>query len=290
MNNIINQPWLGLLGLAIAISAALKALWETPFFTTFWVVMALYLGFSVWKQVKDGVTTALEGIQKAGVFAIAVVIFYILQKSLGVIERALGPVGEKDQELLFIWGLIAALIAGGLAFAWIKQKRGMVIVALGVVFPLLILQLGFPKYTATWANRDEARAILEEKGVGGALWDALGTFWQGKRWNKPPPAVTAPATQRIVQQKVEMVEMLEKVFEKYTPCSGFVGWGCVVRSDGYPLRIKYNNCNWVEISGKGEGTATPETFRPGEAEFVSPDPLHPVRVRVYKKVIVQKVR
>ena len=115
MNNIINQPWLGLLGLAIAISAALKALWETPFFTTFWVVMALYLGFSVWKQVKDGVTTALEGIQKAGVFAIAVVIFYILQKSLGVIERALGPVGEKDQELLFIWGLIAALIAGGLA-------------------------------------------------------------------------------------------------------------------------------------------------------------------------------
>ena len=279
----INIPWLGLLGLAITLGFALKEMWKVPFWTTFWVVLTLYLGGAAWKALKEGFDeTSREGIKKVGALVVSVVMFIILQYSFSFIERALRQGGNTDQQLWFLWMSIVTLISGGLGFAWFKGKYGIVIAALGVAVTLSTLQLGFPKYTATWANRDEISNTLETNGVLGASGKATWVFLFGKPAPESPRVVS-----RIAQP--EMVEALVPVFEGYTPCSSFVGWEYVVRSDGYPLRIKYQRSDWIEISGKGEENEAPKTFQPGEAQFVSPDPLNlKVPVHIYKKVIVPK--
>ena len=93
----------------------------------------------------------------------------------------------------------------------------------------------------------------------------------------------AAATQQQ-QRVVAPVEALVLEHECLTPCGSFVGWNYKVRTDGHPFRIKYQGTGWV----KG-GDKVPETFEPGEAEFVSDDSnnLH-VLVQVYKKITVPR--
>lgn len=88
-----------------------------------------------------------------------------------------------------------------------------------------------------------------------------------------------PPTSVATQQ----VEALVLENECFTPCSSFVGLNYNIRTEGDPLRIKYNGCDWIDRPAKG-ATKAPKCFRPGEAQFASSD-LH-VKVQVYRKILI----
>jgi len=86
---------------------------------------------------------------------------------------------------------------------------------------------------------------------------------------------------------VAPVEALVLMHECFTPCSAFVGWSYKVRTDGDPIRIKYQGADWFDQPARGNFKA-PKGFQPGEAQFASSDETNPhVKVCVYKKIIVQ---
>jgi len=96
------------------------------------------------------------------------------------------------------------------------------------------------------------------------------------------------ASAQVVTPSTEMVEALVPVYEGYTPCTNFVGWDYKIRTDGHPLRIKYQECDWIDRPSEGD-FKVPETFRPGETIFVSTNLEHlNIRVQIYKKVKIQK--
>jgi hypothetical protein len=116
-------------------------------------------------------------------------------------------------------------------------------------------------------------------------WDKIPTgFYRGsggvcvEGTPPPPPPTTYYAP----------VEALVLEHECVTPSSSFVGWGYKVRTDGDPLRIKYNGCSeWFEQPARGQFQA-PGCFTPGEALFASRDEKNPhVKVWVYRKITVQ---
>jgi hypothetical protein len=103
------------------------------------------------------------------------------------------------------------------------------------------------------------------------------------RWatapDTPRPAVYTPPS-HIPQ------EALVLQHECLTPCSSFVGWSYKIRTDGDPLRIKYNGCDWFDQPARGQFQA-PKCFQPGEAQFKSPEEKNPhVQVWVYQKIAV----
>jgi hypothetical protein len=73
--------------------------------------------------------------------------------------------------------------------------------------------------------------------------------------------------------------------ECYTPCTLYVGWEGVIKTDGQPVRVKFNGkVEWLDLSGRANDKIPLEKFAPGEAQFASPDEAHPhFRVQVYKK-------
>lgn len=90
-------------------------------------------------------------------------------------------------------------------------------------------------------------------------------------------ATHTPKSARTVEALVLQKECL-------TPCSAYVGWSYKVRTDGDPIRIKYQGTDWFDQPAKGDFQA-PKGFQPGETQFVSPDKKNPhVRVWVYKKI------
>jgi len=96
------------------------------------------------------------------------------------------------------------------------------------------------------------------------------------------------AAAQLVATSTAATEALVLTYKGLTPCKSFVGWDYKVRTDGHPLRIKYQGCDWIDRPAEGDFNA-PSTFQPGEAFFVSPDTNRPnVRVQVYKKVTIQQ--
>ncbi|MFA6353906.1 MAG: hypothetical protein WCW93_03160 [Candidatus Paceibacterota bacterium] len=92
-----------------------------------------------------------------------------------------------------------------------------------------------------------------------------------------PPPPPAP---------VKQVKALVLENECLTPCKSFVGWSYQVRTDGDPIRIKYQNADWFDQPGQGDFQA-PKGFQPGEAVFLSSDKKKPhVKVWVYKEISV----
>jgi hypothetical protein len=107
--------------------------------------------------------------------------------------------------------------------------------------------------------------------------------------HKKAEAKKAKAAQQVANAPATAtVEALVLVQECYTPCSSFVGWSYKIRTDGHPLRIKYQGSDWIDYPAEGN-TNTPATFTPGETFFESSDPLHPnVRVQVYQKIKINR--
>lgn len=91
----------------------------------------------------------------------------------------------------------------------------------------------------------------------------------------PPTSTTLP------------VEALVLEHECLTPCSANITWRFKIRTDGHPLRIKFQGIKgWKDFPAEGDFQA-PTQMRSGDTEFVSSDPRHPhIRVQVYKRVII----
>lgn len=96
-------------------------------------------------------------------------------------------------------------------------------------------------------------------------------------------------TALVAQQSVaatHTVEALIPTTECWTPCSAYVGWSYKVRTDGDPIRIKYNGADWFNQPAQGNFEA-PDGFRPGDAQFVSSKEENPhVHVQVYRRAQV----
>lgn len=114
--------------------------------------------------------------------------------------------------------------------------------------------------------------------VGWTIWWFINRPANPVTENKPP---TNSETTDIRPTGMEVLVPTETC---WTPCSAYVGWGYKVRTDGDPLQIKYQGCDWFDQPGKGDFSA-PKGFRPGNAQFVSGDKEHlNVRVQIYRKV------
>jgi hypothetical protein len=86
-------------------------------------------------------------------------------------------------------------------------------------------------------------------------------------------ASAAPSVEALVLEK-----------ECFTPCSADIEWPFKIRTDGDPLRIKFQGTGWFDHPGKGYVQA-PSQMQSGNTEFISPDEKNPrVRVQVYRKV------
>lgn len=91
------------------------------------------------------------------------------------------------------------------------------------------------------------------------------------------------ATHPPAQQRT--VEALVLEHECTTPCSANIAWKFKIRTDGHPLRIKFQGVR-DEVTYPGEGDfQAPPKMTSGETKFVSADKEHPnVRVQVYRKI------
>jgi hypothetical protein len=89
-----------------------------------------------------------------------------------------------------------------------------------------------------------------------------------------PPAPAAKQTEALVLEK-----------ECLTPCSANIAWKFKIRTDGRPLRIKFQGVH-DEVSYPGEGDfQVPPEMTSGETTFISSDNEHPhVRVQVYRRI------
>jgi type II secretory pathway pseudopilin PulG len=105
----------------------------------------------------------------------------------------------------------------------------------------------------------------------------------GKCMKIPPPPPSATQQRATLQTKDALV--LEK--ECLTPCSSYYGWRYKIRTDGHPLRVKFDGLDWIDYPAEGS-VPTPDGFKPGEAYFESPDKEPRVMVQVYKIVTIQQ--
>ncbi|OGI73695.1 hypothetical protein A3D42_00540 [Candidatus Nomurabacteria bacterium RIFCSPHIGHO2_02_FULL_41_18] len=97
----------------------------------------------------------------------------------------------------------------------------------------------------------------------------------------------AARAEQAAPRSVPMIEALLLERECWTPCDANIAWPFKIRTEGRPLRIKFQGvAGWTDYPGEGDFRA-PSNMQSGETQFVSPDEenLH-VRVQVYRKVMV----
>lgn len=102
-----------------------------------------------------------------------------------------------------------------------------------------------------------------------------------------PPSDPATTQERVEGSRPKEALLLEQ--ECWTPCSAYIAWKFKIRTDGQPIKIKFQGvADPVEYPGEGDFKA-PANMLSGETEFVSLDKERPhIRVQVYKKIIVRK--
>jgi len=176
-----------------------------PILTTFVSLAIIYVMHLLMTEMGSGVQTALKLTKSAGNMLMGVVIFLAL-RFLAAKALGLYPASTYDQidssggfrwilpgydiSSVILWEVMFAFVAGGLSVAWVKgQHRKIVVGIFAVSLLILSLQLAFPKYTATWASKDQTSRNLTEHGVVGASVKAVCTllFGQSAKQNDNPP-------------------------------------------------------------------------------------------------------
>jgi len=203
-----------MLASTILLSWFLNEAWEIPFFTTFLAIGIIFVMDVVERNIGE------EGIKRVQTFAgwafkiaLGLVIFLALRLLMGkaiglypvdtyeVTRGSAGITGVlvgRDISKVILWEIMFAFVAGGLVTQGKRKLVGMIFV---ISFMVLTLQVAFPKYTATWANRDEISSTLKKNGVLGALWKGTWVSLFGESVPEPPKVTPAPT-----QQKKPIVE------------------------------------------------------------------------------------
>ncbi len=166
-----------------------------------------------------------------------------------------------------------------------SKNLTLLFLAIAVVFVV-----GYGKY-----KYSEARAEAKAKANPANCFMMEGEDDEDGKWVKTPAGSYRQAGDgKCIVGKLppppppqQTVEALVPKGECVTPCSNFVGYDYKIRTDGDPLRIKYNGCDWVDRPARG--LFTPKCFNPGDTEFESPDKANPhVKVWVYERVNIRR--
>lgn len=213
-------------GIASAILAILiKAVLHVPFTTMFVSVVTIYSMYVVLeklgitpKKIETAWGWARKALNIGLVLVLCLVLRYIAAKVTNVYPSdTLAERGETFHWLLrghnmastILWEIIFALLAGGLAVAYVYGKgRFLVTTILVVSFWILSLQMALPEYTKTLHNRHEVSTNFVKHGtIGGpavVLWEVA--FGRSEPKPTPPPAAEErartnppPATRPVIK-------------------------------------------------------------------------------------------
>lgn len=283
------KKWIEITVVSLLLAILLRAGLGVPVLSTFIALSIIYVTHLVMAQMETGVTTALGWVKSSGNVAMGVVIFlairFIAAKVLGLypietygaIDASGGLVGilpGQDVSSVILWEICFAMVAGQITVMWVKGTHKMPVrIIIVTSLMILTLQIAYPKYTASWASRDEVSDTLVNHGVVGSAVKGVWVFMFGRP--TPPPA--HPTTQVVATAKTA-----ETLKREVTPCSIHIKKGKFdIWTDGHPVWIKFNGVQeWVSYPGQGDFQA-PSGILPGEMLIVSSDPEYPnIRVQV----------
>jgi len=239
-----------------------------PFSTTFVALGIIFLTQIIYTEMRTGVDRTLAGMALVRNMAIGLVVFLALRFiAAGVLDLypvdtydtlasgkgLFGLLPAREIPKVVMWEILFAFVAGGIAVAWSQDRnRRLVGTVFAVSLVVVSMQIGLPRYSATFPSRTEVDSLLAEKKLRGIIASSFGS-------GSPPAYVTmtpTPYNQCSTSPSCEM----------------YVDWGTDIKSGAQPVLVWFNGKkDPILLSGRGGDTISLDDFNPGVARFASPD-------------------